>query len=390
MSARRRWAWLGACWLLGACVGKHEKPDPSQFVRPTPTAEPDPDGGIVVPEPAACGEFCGETFLHEVSSPPNLYFVIDRSGSMAGSVDKSNLSKYQTARAVLADLLRAIGHRVRYGAAVFPATRNPEECGPGQQVFPATLGALPACDGDQDPQLDEFLRRLGALVPAGATPTSLTLDALSPMLEELEGETVVVLVTDGAPNCNLDAVCGIDECTLNIEGATLGTRACTPDFNCCDPDLAGPGIGGYCVDSDASEQAIAALAEGGIPTYVIGMPGAEPYARVLGRLAEAGGTAREGDVPYYAVSDADELREALYAIGTGVAIRCEIELAEPPEDRDLVNVYFDGELVLADPEDGWAWDDDEHITVNGAACDELRSGAVLDARAVFGCDTVVR
>lgn len=391
VSARtRRWGWIGACFAIAACVGKHEKPDPSGFVRPAPTSDPGDGGGIEVPEPAACGEFCGETFLHEVRDPPNLYFVIDRSGSMGGGLPDSNLTKYQTARAVLAELLSSIGHRVRYGAAVFPAPQNPDECGPGQQIYPATLGALPGCDGKQDPLLTDFLRRLGSLAPAGATPTSLTLAALRPLLEDLNGETVVVLVTDGAPNCNLDAECDVDECTLNIEGATLGTRACTPDFNCCDPDLGGPGNGGYCVDSDATEGEISALHEAGIPTYVIGMPGAEPYAALLGRLAQAGGTARESGVPYYAVSHTSELREALYAIGTGVAIRCSIELEGPPDDRELVNVYFDGELVPADAEDGWSWDGDARIEVHGAACERLRSGVVLDARAVFGCDTVVR
>jgi hypothetical protein len=369
-------------------VGKHDKPDPSGFVRPHPTSEP-ADAGIV-PEAASCGEFCGETFLHEIKDPPNLYFVIDRSGSMGDVVADSKLTKYQTARAVLAELLRAIGHRVRYGAAVFPAPQNPEECGPGRQVFPATLGALPGCDGEQDPQLTDFMRRLGALTPAGATPTAHTLEALRPALEDLDGKTVVVLVTDGAPNCNLDAVCDVDECTLNIEGATLGTRACTPSFNCCDATLGGPGTGGYCVDSDATEAAIAALYAAGIPSYVIGMPGAEPYAALLERLAQVGGTAREDGPGYYAVSDTNELREALYSIGTGLAIRCSIELSEPPLDRSLVNVYFDGELLPADETDGWSWDDDARIVVNGAACDRLRSGGVLDARAVFGCETVVR
>lgn len=385
----RRWACCGACLAFLACVGKHEKPDPSGFVRPHPTSEPEDAGWVPVPEPATCGEFCGETFLHEVKDPPNLYFVIDRSGSMADGVEDSKLTKYQTARTVLAQLLRAIGHRVRYGAAVFPSPQNPDECGPGRQVFPATLGALPGCDGAEDPQLTEFLRRLGALAPAGSTPTSLTLEALRPTLEALDGNTVVVLVTDGAPNCNLDAVCDVDECTLNIERATLGTRACTPDFNCCDAEL-GPGLGGYCVDSAATEAAIAALHEAGIPTYVIGMPGAEPYAALLERLARAGGTAREDGAGYYAVSHASELREALYAIGTGVAIRCSIELAEPPLDRELVNVYFDGELLPADEADGWSWDEDGRIVVNGEACERLSSGAVLDARAVFGCETVVR
>jgi len=125
-------------------------------------------------------------------------------------------------------------------------------------------------------------------------------------------------------------------------------------------------------------------------TYVVGMPGAEPYAALLTRLAEAGGTARAGDVGYYAVSDAAELRDALYAIGTSIAIRCSIDLEAPPDDPALVNVYFDGALVPSDAVDGWSWDGAQRIRVNGSACDALKSGEVLDARVVFGCDTVVR
>jgi len=55
-----------------------------------------------------------------------------------------------------------------------------------------------------------------------------------------------------------------------------------------------------------------------------------------------------------------------------------------------VNVYFDGEVVPADDTDGWGWDGDRRIEVNGEACDRLRSGEILEAHVVFGCDTVVR
>ena len=34
-----------------------------------------------------------------------------------------------------------------------------------------------------------------------------------------------MLLTDGAPNCNLEASCAADQCTLNIEGAKVGISA---------------------------------------------------------------------------------------------------------------------------------------------------------------------
>jgi hypothetical protein len=111
---------------------------------------------------------------------------------------------------------------------------------------------------------------------------------------------------------------------------------------------------------------------------------------LLGRLAVAGGTARDGVVSYYPAADTAELRQVLYDIGTGVAIKCSIELDQPPDDPGLVNVYFDGEVIAADPDDGWSWGGETTIVVSGEACELLKSGSVLDARAVFGCDTVVR
>jgi hypothetical protein len=384
-----RWVLAGllSCLPAVACAAS-DRPDPSELARPH---DPMRDAGSGIDAgPEACGEFCGETFLHEISDPPNLYFLLDRSGSMAFDMEGSNLTKYVTARKVLGSLLHVIGHRVRFGATVFPARDSEESCGPGVAVFEPKLGGLPACDGELDPTLVDFLVALGQFVPSGSTPTSAALAELRPRLEQLEGTTVLVLVTDGAPNCNLEATCGAEACSLNIEGSSVRGQACTPEFNCCDPDNTGELAGGYCVDTEATAEELERLLESGIPTYVVGMPGAELYSDVLERLAEAGGTVRSGDVAYYAVNDQAALEEALYQIGTGVAVRCAIDLESPPESPDLVNVYFDGELVPADPVDGWSWDGDTRILVHGDACGRLKSGDVIDARAVFGCDTIVR
>ncbi len=373
-----------------ACaLGGHD--DPSGLARPN-VEPPDDAGGSEITPPSppdtACGQFCGQTFLHELTNPPNLYFLVDRSSSMSEAI--GTLSKYKAARKVLGDLLAVIGHRVSFGATIFPEAAD-DSCGPGVEIFPPTLGGLPPCDGSLDPTLKAFLAAFGRYAPDGQTPTYAALSNLRPELEALAGDTFLVLITDGAPNCSSDdATCDPSGCLPNIEGDSFGQLACTPEFNCCDPANTFPGAAENCVDGDRTAGEIARLADHGIPTYVVGMPGAEPYVDVLNQFAEAGGTARKGDVEYYAVVDEDELESALYAIGTGVAIRCSIELDAPPDDPNEVNVYFDGELVPADPVDGWSWADPTTIQVNGAACDRLKSGDVIDARAVFGCDTVVR
>jgi hypothetical protein len=386
---------VGALSIVLACTNgcaAGGRDDPRDLVRAEQPPAKAGAGGTEITPPAGsetpCGQFCGQTFLHEVDNPPNLYFLVDRSSSMEAPI--GNQSKYRAARKVLGELLTVIGHRVRFGASIFPL-KTDDTCSPGFEIFPPALGGLPACDGSLDPTLASFLSAFGSYAPGGQTPTYAALSKLRPELEGLDGDTDLVLITDGAPNCSSDDTsCGADWCLPNIEGYAYGQTSCSPDFNCCDPANTGARAGENCVDAERTAAEIARLAARHIPTYVVGMPGAEPYASVLNLFAEAGGTARKGAVEYYAVTDEDDLQAAIYAIGTGVAIRCSIELDAAPDDPSQVNVYFDGELVPADPEDGWSWQDATTIQVNGAACDRLTSGDVIDARAVFGCDTVVR
>lgn len=359
--------------------------------------DPVADAGVIEAGAPDDAGFCGEEFLREVNNAPTLYFVVDRSGSMSEEIPGSILSKYQAARATLADVLLSLGHRLRYGAAVFPPWSTSTGCEPGEEVFEARPGDPPsfAAANQLGPALRALLDRLGTASPEGGTPTAPTLFALAPMLRGLGGDTALVLMTDGAPNCNGELSCGVSECSLNIENRNLSGRACAGDFNCCNSDQAGDGAEFYCVDSDASVTAIEELAQAGVRTFVVGMPGAEAYAQVLDRLAVAGQTARvapEGQPLYYGVSDETELHDVIREIGTGIAIRCEIELEEAPPEPSLVNVYFDGELVPRDGENGWDWgrEDFTRIEVFGEACERLESGDVLEARAVFGCETVLR
>ncbi len=44
-------------------------------------------------------------------------------------------------------------------------------------------------------------------------------------------------------------------------------------------------------------------------------------------------------------------------------------------------------MVLYDPVNGWSWSAPNVITLNGAACVELRSGSVSQVQVVSGCPT---
>lgn len=237
--------------------------------------------------------------------------------------------------------------------------------------------------------MSDLLTRLGSNEPAGGTPTAASLQELEKTVFSLEGKkTYVVLMTDGAPNCNESLNCASDTCIPNIEHAVSpqGTL-CDDSFNCCAPKVAG---GGQCIDADATERAVAAYQAAGIDTYVVGMPGSEAYRALLGRLAQAGHTARPGNTPYYAVTDTAELSQALRSIGAQVALSCDLPLSEAPDEPDLVNVYFDGRVVPNSNDDGWHFASASRIQFRGDACNELGSGDVLNVQVLSGCPTVLR
>jgi len=384
---------LGLGGAVPACGEREHAPS---FVAPAESAGSggSRDAGLQIVDAALDANLCGDQEIPAISEPPNLYFIVDRSGSMSDLLPGSASSKYENARIAISVMLRAVGHRVNYGAAVFPAFSNPDGCATGSEIFPTEAGDPPrfAARGQNGPVLQDLLDRLGRYAPTGGTPTAATLKALEPTIFGLGGKkSYLVLMTDGAPNCNVNLSCGVDQCIPNIEHESIGATSCTAPVNCCDAKQVGEAGIGYCVDSDATVAAVTDFENAGIDTYVVGMPGSEQYAALLGRLALAGNTARAGSTPYYAVSDTSELTDALKAIGAQVAISCTLPLAAQPDDVGFVNVYFDGQAVPFDASDGWHWAATENsIQIEGAACSTLSAGNVLNVQVVSGCKTVVR
>jgi hypothetical protein len=381
---------LGAA-LLGAC-DETRPPRAGDYVL---TGD-EPDAAFFEPReagppPADAPGLCGNLVIPLVIERPNLYFIVDASGSMSELMDAPNAdgflpTRYQAARFAIAEVLRIIGHRVSFGAALFPGRdATDEECTPGEEVFPTIAGdpesfALSQEDG---PILTALLLTFARHAPSGPTPTAESLRALAPTLLSLPGETYVFLLTDGAPNCNIAARCAADQCGPNIEGT------CPLNVNCCDPAA---GLLDYraCIDAEPTVSAVRDLAEQGIPTFVVGLPGTAYYADLLSDLAVAGNTARPVAPYYYPVASATELGQTLKELGTSVAIECAIALEEAPPEPALVNVYFHDTVVPLDEQDGWRWVDATHIEIVGPHCDLLKNGDVLRVQVVAGCPTILR
>ncbi len=357
------------------------------------------------------GSACGNEVVRLKHQKPTIYFVLDVSGSMSDRVLDRRATKLEAAQAALIDVAGEIGHRAKYGLTVFPGddTNLTEAmttgatplfgCAPGDEVFSVQEGDPVVCLNRKPagPILRKFSRVVNEAKPRGGTPLSPTLDAITPSLLSQDGVAAVVLVTDGSPNCNPEAVCKIDDCQPNRSGdilQTTGNRqiACDAEFNCCDVDLVGdivsyPAAG--CVDVDASEEKLELLRNAGVDTYVIGVLGLSDFDNVMNRLAVAGGQPRPGRRAYYDVESLEELSDTVRAIGLTLTQQCDIRLTDRPAFSNELNVYFDAEVVPFDSENGWSIEDDL-VTLNGSSCDTLQSGRVTEVQMVSGCETILR
>lgn len=341
---------------------------------------------------------CDSTTVNLAQRKPTLYFVLDTSGSMFETVASGRDTKLEAAQSALLAVVKELGHRINYGMATFPgAAMDPYElfyqgialgCEPGAEVFEIQAGDEQPCVNrfTSGPVYRRFTRLVGDLVAAGKTPLAPTLDVIAPTLLRREGQTTVVLLTDGHPNCGQDTECSLEECPLT------GVYYECIEANCCSEDEAPEQVvnpSSYCVDGPDSVEQVDQLRRAGIETYVVGLLGEADFDDVMNDLATAGGRPRDGERKYFDVENLEELTDVVRDIGLTVAHSCTLELTDLPPNANTLNVYFDGRVVPSDDVDGWTLED-ELVTLHGAACDELKSGEVEQVRLISGCETILR
>lgn len=381
-------------------------------------------GGNLSSDPAGPdGSMCGGTSLMASQRPVNLLIVIDKSGSMSTTPDGFDLNKWTALRLGLDAAMDATQDSLNFGLELYPHDPDaaiPLDCAANvcctmPSTFSDAILVPPAPGVESYPDITAVLDEVG---PGGGTPTATALDFALDYFESdagqaLEGKKVVLLATDGGPNCNADTNCDAEHCTANID------QGIPPDTNMCSSDLQGPML---CIDDDATIAAAQALADAGVQTIVVGIPGTEAYTDVLDAVAEAGGAPNPvGDTRYYQVTTAggvSGLETTLREITQQLIRTCELALEETPPDPTLVNVEIDGELVPflnlggatdagvrpADgggaatdagavdvPHDGWVFDDSTSppsIVLQGEPCDSMLANGAESVEIVFGCPRV--
>jgi hypothetical protein len=332
-----------------------------------------PDAGDDGKVPCMPGQF---TF---VLATAQLMFVIDRSGSMAFSLDGQQpvngnlppgvLSRWDTLRDALFQTITPLDNELAMGAKFFPEV-NPGGAAPADEACRTDVGVpLAPALGNVSQIIDVF----DTTIPNGGTPTAEALRLAAQYLSGTRGVArTMILATDGAPNCNGDL--DKDRCTCT---SATGICAGRPggEFNCLDD------LRSISTISDIFQTMK-------IPVFVIGIGSTErpEFLKVLDDMAVAGGRPRATDPKHYNVQSAADLEAALTSIGDSIA-KCTYLTPSAPTDPNAISVVINGKSIPRDPThmNGWDWVDQAfgELAFFGPAC-AAASGGTTTASQITG------
>jgi len=304
--------------------------------------------------------------------PPDLFVVLDRSGSMGDApMNGGAPSKWDACATSIKQVVQATQDEVRWGLMFFPTDNL---CSVDNIAVPVQAQAYAP-----------IAAAIDATFPNGTTPTWKAIEAAEAHLESLTdgNPKYIILATDGIPNCTALPNCdcppgwfdnGANQCQLTGGGIY--------DYYTCDF------VGGNSINK--TYQTIAQTAARGIHTFVVGLPADGGDNLGMNLLAQAGEEARPGALKYYMASSQSDFQNAITSIASGLA-SCTFPLSPLPPDPNLVNVYVGGQAAPRDPmhSDGWDYTPDGMgIRLFGSWCQRVQSGAATDVHAVFGCPPV--
>src|SRR5688572_13709480 len=139
MRVERGWPWIAVA--LAAGCGDPDRPPPLPLPAP-----PEEEESLVDPEPPGpdLESPCGAATIALEFVRPNLYFAIDASGSMTASIPAGDSTsdpslflppndRYDAIARAIERLLRRIGHRVSFGARLFPT--GDVVCDDGEEIM---------------------------------------------------------------------------------------------------------------------------------------------------------------------------------------------------------------------------------------------------------------
>ncbi len=346
------------------------------------------------------GDACGQTVIKGSSKEVDILLVIDRSGSMSATPSGFATDKWTALKNALPAALDPVKGGISFGVEVFPnnlSTPIPVSCTSECWDMPPGESAIEVPVGPGTTTLPTIVSKLAA-PPSGGTPTRAALQAAYDYFtagsgKALGGDKYVLLATDGGPNGNTTA-CLQATCTVNMDRNEFGGGF--PNY--CDANLVADGPKS-CLDGSPTETLLKTMAAAGIKTFVVGIPGTEPYVATLDALAEAGGARAAAASPkYFAVTAAggvDGLKQVFEFITHQLIKTCDIQLQSTPPDTNKLNVYIDGTVVPQAGPDGWELKSSDAsslpvVSLKGATCAAIEASGASKVQIVYGCrDTVI-
>jgi hypothetical protein len=308
------------------------------------------------------GQPCGVWTVTTPASQLDVLIVLDASGSMnevpgGGTCDGGcgAGSKWAQATAAINQVVGQTGATINWGLELFGLSGNGCVVGGG----PVAVGPANA------PAIANAIARSttanGGLASGGQTPTRVAVNEGAAILGALtdQNRKLILLVTDGAPNC--------------IPGSA-------------DPNAD---------DTDGSVATVMNAALAGIPTYVVGLtfPGG-PADTALNRMAAAGGVARAGAPAYYTVLNTSDLIAVMDTM-IATASLCTFPVPAPPTtdgttSRGQISISISGKSIPQDTSHASGWDYTDpsytHIQLYGPACDIVTNDPTAQVAVNFYCD----
>lgn len=313
------------------------------------------------------GDICDTQMANFQVLAPNIYFLVDKSGSMGqwyNCMDPQTTNccpgcqtttcclpecceehtvpwPIDQAKSGLDAVADALAGSVRFGMAAYPLP-------PGQFA--------PSCESTEllsmgDHTANEVKQSYAALQPEGSTPTGASLERLrmqnalsEPGDPNDAGRSkAVILITDGNPNA--------------------------------------------CEDQTPAVEEAAALAGEDISVYVVGFR-SEANEDVLNSIAEAGETDNPDDANrrFYVAEDTQQLVDVISQISSDI-VDCSYTLDPKPEDTNKIWVKLNGEFL---PREGYSYETmTGTLQLSGEACETLKNvdASMASLEIILGCPT---
>ena len=302
-----------------------------------------PDGGPATPI-AGCPNLSdyASCAVRDVPGPfaprrANVLLVVERSARLLRVPPGAADNEWVALTTGLAAALDRPWGNVQFAMLGYPSGMS-NGCGEGCcYMLPADRAVRGPIGPDSAPRIIEVLL---SGQPEGEAPMASALATARQYLTEVdvpaEGDTFVVLIAGGGPDCGDTGTCGAERCVPNLEAR------CGSGGNCCADAPT------WCLDDQAVSAQIRALAGVGIATIVAGLPGARDLAAAFDDFARAGGrpSPATGGAYYTGVTAAD-VEATMATIFGGLGGRCEATLTIQVAAPERAHVAAGCELLSA-------------------------------------------